>query len=110
MGACLDTGAQRSVCSISQAITYNKLYSGSFSRKGSAIQLKFGEQLAKIVGSIWSKIHVYTNTHIDIILYVVEVDIPLIIGLDILRSRKLLVNYVYNTLHYCNEYIKRPLK
>lgn len=37
-------------------------------------------------------------------------DIPLIIGLDILRSRKLLVNYVDNSLQYCNEGIKRPFK
>lgn len=55
------------------------------------------------------KFPIKKHSHLDFHVEVVDLDIPLIIGLDILRSRKLLVDYVENTLIYCNEKIKRPI-
>lgn len=40
---------------------------------------------------------------------VVNLNIPLIIGLYVLKAHKLLVNYVDNGPHFCNEGVKQPL-
>lgn len=45
------------------------------------------------------------DIHVD----VVDLDEALIIGLDILNSQGLLVNYIDNSLHFCEENIRRPL-
>lgn len=109
MGACLDTGAQRSVCGIGQARAYYKLYHGSLTKGGSTSRFKFGKQLAQSIGSIRVELPVEKSTHISVTVDVIQMDIPLIIGLDILRPCKLSVNYVDNTLHYCNEGVTQPL-
>lgn len=109
MGACLDTGAQSSVCGIGQPVVYEEIYSGSLSRQASATQFKLGEQITKSIGQIRIKFPIHENTHFEINVDVIQLDVPLITGLYILRSCKQLVNYVDNMLHYCNEDIKRPL-
>lgn len=109
IGACLDTGAQRSMCGLNQAIAYDTLHPGWLSEHETAIKFKFGEQVAKSIGKIQIKFRIDQHNHLDLMIDVVHVDIPLIIGLDILRSRKLLVNYVHNTLIYCNEKVNRPI-
>lgn len=108
-GACLDTGAQRSVCGLNQAIAYNDIHPGSLKMVDSSVRFKFGEKVAKSIGKVSIKFPIDQFNHMDLTIDVVHVDIPLIIGLDILRSQKLLVNYVENTLQYCNEKISRPI-
>lgn len=44
----------------------------------------------------------------DIHVYAIDLDIPLIIGLCVLNSQRLLVNYIDNSLHFCNQDIKQP--
>lgn len=65
--------------------------------------------MASSVGKLSIKFPIDQYNHMDLVIDVVHVDIPLIIGLDILKSQKLLVNYVGNTLVYCNEKTIRPI-
>lgn len=109
-GACLDTGAQRSVCGLEQARAYQRIYPNSLTMTKSNVQFKFGEQIEQGVGNVCIKVPVDEGNHIDLNVDVVDLDIPLIIGLDVLRGHKLLVNYIDNTMHFCNFKINRPIK
>lgn len=109
MGACLDTGAQRSVCGRNQALAYDKIHPGALKKRHSSTQFKFGEQLATNTGIVWIKLPIHKNMHNDLHVNVIDLDIPLIIGLDILKSQRLSVNYIDDSLHFCNEDIERPL-
>lgn len=91
-GGCLHSGAQRYVCYLSRAIAYDASHPGSLSLRDSATRFNFGETLAKSIGIIKIKFPVDHYTTLDLKIDVVHVDIPLRIGLDILRSRRLLVN------------------
>lgn len=109
MGAFPDTGAQRSVCGRNQAIAYDKMHPGPLRAHDSSTQFKFEEQLATSTGIVSIKLPIHNNTHVDLHVDVIDLDIPLIIGLDVLKSKRLLVNYIDNNLHFCNKNIKQPL-
>lgn len=75
----------------------------------SNVRFKFGEQVAPGIGEIDIRIPVDDGLHLDLSIDVVALDIPLIIGLDILRGHNLLVNYLDNTIRFCSYGITRPI-
>lgn len=62
------------------------------------------------IGKVNIRIPVQDVTHINLSIDVINMDIPLIIGLDMLRSYRLLVNYINDTIHFGNFDIKRTIK
>lgn len=108
-GACLDTGAQRSVCGLSQAQAYSNEHPGSFSATESNVRFRFGEQVVPAIGLIRIRIPITASLHLDLAVDVVDLDIPLILGLDILRGKGLLVDYINNELKFCNHDLSLPI-
>lgn len=109
MGACLDTGAQRSVCGLAQAKAYSRLQPNSLSLKPQHMSFKFGHHIAQSIGIVNIRLPQDEFSHMNLQVHVVKMDIPLIIGLDILKSQSLLVNYVENKLEFRNLNISRPI-
>lgn len=68
-----------------------------------------GRQISSSIGKIRKKFPIVQHSHFDLKSDVVNVDIPLMIGLDILRSRNLLYIYFNKRLIYCNEKVNRPV-
>lgn len=69
----------------------------------------FWEKLAASTGIVRIKITIHNNPHVDIHVDVLDFDEPLIIGLEVLKSHRLLVKYIDKSLHFCHENIRRPL-
>lgn len=109
-GACIDTGPQRSVCGVNQARAYQKQNLCAIVKGKPNVQFRFGEQVASRIGKVNIKIPINDNNHLSLMIYVVDLDIPLVIGLDVLRGHRLLVNYIENTIYFCDHKIYRPIK
>lgn len=60
--------------------------------------LKFGQQIARSIGTVLIRLPKDDYSHLTLKMQVVNLNIPLIIGLDILKHHSVLVNNVDNTL------------
>lgn len=109
VGACLDTGAQRSVCGLSQARAYDRSQPRSLKLSPQSMRFKFGQQISQSIGTVNIRIPQDEASHITLDIHVVDLDIPLIIGLDVLKAHSLLVNYVENVLEFRELNVRRPL-
>lgn len=95
---------------LNQARAYQHQHYNEFIRWGeSNVQFKFGDHIAPGIGKIRIKIPITSGTHLHLEIDVVDLDIPLILGLDVLRNDKLLVNYIDNTIYFCNHAVRRPI-
>lgn len=98
-GACLDTGAQRSVIGMKQAQHYCKRHSLTFNYvTESTTQFRFGDGSFASKGKIRVRIPTPDCSYIQIDVDTVDADVPLLIGLDILDAHLLVVNNVTNKL------------
>eukprot|EP00171_Calliarthron_tuberculosum_P003182 IDg3182t1 len=98
-GACLDTGAQRSVVGKAQAEAYYRFMGIPLAIIPATKRLyKFGSERKASVGKAKFCIPYAEDRHIMIELDVVEIAIPLLIGLDVLDKYKLVVDNVENRL------------
>jgi hypothetical protein len=96
-GACLDSGANKSVCGFAQAKLYARRSQVPLRMAKARIQSKFGDMTLPSIGSIMFKLPkprglLRTKVH------VVQADVPLILGLDILDKYKLVLNNVDDQL------------
>lgn len=95
----MDTSATRSVVGKLQAIAYHKLLGMPFKlKKGPLKYFKFGNTHAKSLGRARFLIPLETGKYIDATLDVVDLGVPLFIGLDRLDIHKLYVDNVDNML------------
>lgn len=108
-GACLDTGAQRSVCGLAQAESYARNHPGSLTLKPRSLRFRFGHHVIQSMGKVNIRIPQGNNSHLSLSIHVVNLDIPLIIGLDVLKSYHLLINYLANQLEFPSTGTTMPL-
>jgi hypothetical protein len=86
LGAVLDTGAQKSVIGIKQAESYCEIHSASLNRQASqntASLFKFGSKAHRSIGTL----HISIPTPKKTMFYevdVIDLDVPLLLGLDFL--------------------------
>lgn len=106
----MDTGAQRSVCGLQQARAYQQFHPTALSKLRRGTRFKFGDRAALSIGSILVRLPIDEHSHINIDIDVVDMDIPLIIGLDVLRRHKILVDYLTNTIKFCERNVQQPIK
>ncbi len=108
-GICLDTGAQKSVVGKKQAAAYAALMKVRLETKASNFAFKFGDGCYKSLGTIPVRIPKPNNGYIEVRIDIVDADIPMIIGLDILDKETLLADNTENLLIHKKEGWKMPL-
>lgn len=107
-GACLDTGAQRSVIGKSQAIAYFRFMGLPLVLSDSKPKVyKFGSNHKVSVGKAKFRIPYAGNRHMHVELDIINIDIPLLFGLDLLDEFKIVADNVDNRV-YCKR-LKRSV-
>jgi len=101
-GACLDTGAGKSVIGRQQAIAYFKFLGKPYavSRKSSSKEFTFGNQKERSLGYFMVRMPVTSAYFISFRVDVVNVNVPLLMGLDSLDMFKTVVDTVDNFLWF----------
>lgn len=110
VSACLDTGEQRSVCGLNEAFGYNSHHPGSFSHMRSKNHFKFGEEIVPTIGIVHIGVAIGNNTHLDLKIDVVELNIPLILGLGVLCGHQIFFYYISNALKCYTHDANLPIK
>lgn len=93
-GACMVVGAQRSVVGLAQEKACFRLTKFKPNPKPSFLVNKYGDTSRQSLGTITFKVPLGRELYLTLIKNVVDANIPLFIGLDILRRKKLLINYL----------------
>jgi hypothetical protein len=102
-GAALDTGAERSVVGWRQARIYCKMMNSRMVLLSSNRIFRFGDQTCRSLGSLHIKVPVPTGT-MDIYVDVVEPNVPLLLGLDLLDRHRLQFLTLTNELEHIPVY------
>ena len=97
-GICIDGGAQRSVCGITQAQAYCKNTTRSIRTAKTSRLYKFGDLYRKSLGTVSLRLPVPQGGFIDLDVDVVRADIPFLLGLDLLDANLIYANNVTNKL------------
>jgi hypothetical protein len=97
-GICIDTGAQRSVVGIDQAKAYCELCDIRFRTKPSLTAFRFGDGVFKSLGCIPVRIPTPDGNHIKMDMDVVQANVPMLIGLEVLDRECLVADNVENKL------------
>jgi len=110
IGACMDTGATRSVIGRRQATAYATLV-GTPARESpeQAPAYRFGGVLTPCSGMIDIRVPVGTSYFVALRVAVVELDVPILFGTDALDALSLYVNNVENALKCDYREIVLPL-
>ena len=84
-GACVDTGAPRTVVGIKQAKEYCKYTRKAYrpSRPTHGIAFRFGDQRIRPIGNIEVRFPLSSWSYVDVMVEVVPINIPLLWGLDL---------------------------
>lgn len=73
------------------------------------MKFKLGQQVSRSISIINIRTPQGDHFHIALDMNVMKINIPLIVGLEVLKSRSLLANNVENKLEFLNLKISRPL-
>lgn len=95
-GACIDTGAQRSVIGIKQAEAYCRML-GIEMRKDADKRIRrfrFGKDIQDSVGSLQIRVPIKDDFFMVFTANVVNIDVPLLLGLDVMSEHKLVADTV----------------
>lgn len=98
LGACLDIGAQRTVCGFKQARAYCKTARVPLKLHHSPFSFKFGDSLRQSMGTLEFRLPIPSKGYLPIVADIVDADIPLLIGLDFLDREQLLADNISNKL------------
>ncbi len=111
-GACLDTGAQKLVIGLQQALAYCKMTNTTYAPTGSNVSFRFGVHPSKSRGCMRFGIPTPGGTYIEHVFHVVSADVPMLVGIDLLDfySIGLFVDNTTNTLVSHNGNWKIPIK
>ena len=96
--ACIDTGAEQCVIGKTQAMLYCKKHEVPFKLRQSDTRFRFGDGSYDSLGKIIIKIPTPNGSTLVRKMDVVQADIPLLIGLDLLHEEKLVADNVRNKL------------
>lgn len=97
-GACIDTGAQQCVVGKKQARAYCRARNLRFKLLPSRIEFRFGDGSFKSLGPLPIRIPTPNESFIEHRFDVVNADIPMLFGLDLLDSSSLYVDNVDNVI------------
>jgi hypothetical protein len=98
-GAVIDTGATRSVIGLPEARRYCEQRGVQLELKISARQYKFGDDVRQSIGLMQIQIPT-PDSVLNISVDVVDMDVPLLIGLDVLVRYRLQVLTIDNVLQH----------
>ena len=100
VGACIDTGAQRSVIGRKQALAYCDFSGTPFDvdTVRNRRVYKFGEKRYKGLGTLLIRIPVDADHFISAEVEVVDLDVPFLIGLEFLVQHGMLIDTAHNIL------------
>lgn len=107
-GVCVDTGAQISVCGPRQALAYCRAVNIPFVLRPSQMSFKFGDFITPSKGLLKFRLPCPDGVSLDMDIDVVDLDVPLLLGLRELRHHKILVDYLSNTME--NRYLGWKVK
>ena len=97
-GACADTGAQKSVCGLAQARAYCCASKQAFKLHPSPYSYKFGDGIRASRGMIDVRMRIKEGFYLQFFVDVVDADIPLLLGLDLLDKHMLVADNTVNLL------------
>jgi hypothetical protein len=97
-GACIDTGAQKTVIGIHQAIAYCHMISIPFYPRRSPHSFRFGSDVQRSLGSIPIRIPTANGAFLSVQVAVVDIDIPFLLGLEFLTKEFLYADTVDDIL------------
>lgn len=98
LGACIDNGAQKTVCGLKQARAYCARAKIPFSVRSSPFAFKFGNTVVNSLGTLEFRIPLPNNSYLPVIADIVDTDVTLLIGLDYLDKHDLLPDNLQNKL------------
>jgi len=97
-GACVDTGAQRTVIGLSQARAYCRFMGVKFKPKANNNSYRFGVDQQDSLGSMMIRVPTPNGTVMIINVDVISADVPFLIGLDVFDRFGLTLDTVKNCL------------
>lgn len=111
LGACIDSGAQRTVIGHKQAEAYTALTGirKADKARGNMPKYKFGDTTHDGLGKMKVRIPIKEDYFVDIEASVVDVDVPLLIGLDVLGRLKVILDFNEFTMSSTTENWTIPL-
>lgn len=92
-GACFDSGAEVSVIGMEQARAYHKMTGSCMRLTPSTLNFKFGDFLCKSEGVTNVRVPMPQGGFISFAAHVVCADIPMLVGLDLLRKHQLVLDF-----------------
>lgn len=101
LGACIDTGAARSVCGDKQLQAYFEANKTLNIYQPSNVTYKFGDHTYRSKGTFEFRIALNKHSYIPIYADIMETDVPLFIGLQDLKQNGLLLIYLEDVLIHC---------
>ena len=93
-GACLDTGAETSVCGLGKAKAYCERHNVPLQLNPSNKTFRFGDHVYRSNGLMEFRIPLSPSEFLPVPIDVVDATVPLILGLDLLTREQLLVDYL----------------
>lgn len=88
-GACIDSGADQSVVGINQTKACTRQTGRTIKTVVEPLPFKFGDGQRRGVGIFYTRIPLPYQKHIHIPDHIVHAEIPILIGIEILREEKL---------------------
>ena len=97
-GLCLDIGAQQSVCGYEQAMAYCKKNNRQLKLQESPRRFQFGDGIHKSMGTFIVRLPTPDGSYIRFEMDVIKINIPMLLGLDLLDQHSLVADNVDNLL------------
>lgn len=97
-GVCVDTGAQVSNCGRNQAIAYCKSVNIPFVLRARKMQFKFGNAVKPSLAVMKCRLPCPYGGRLDLDNDLVDLDIPMLLGLLELRRHSLFIDYLADTI------------
>jgi hypothetical protein len=98
-GACIDTGAQRTVIRLAQARAYSKFLGIPFALSINKRVFVFGVDKRNTLGILHMRLPTPNGSFIMLEVDVVPTNVPMLLGLDVLDNFGLCADTVHNALH-----------
>lgn len=90
-GACLDSGATESVTGLQHTQAYSGRTGHTLHLRPSPTKYKFGDGEKQCIRSVHVRIPIPNNRHIPIDIDIADADIPMLLGMDVMKSHRLLL-------------------
>ena len=103
LGACIDNGAQRTVCGLKQARAYCSQARIPLRLRRSPFAFKFGNSICDSMGCMEFRIPLPNAGYLPVQADIVDADVPLLMGLDYLDKERLLADNLRNKL-VCSDF------